>query len=226
MANTRYYLPKDIGNELHVSPSTLRRWSDEFADFLSELAGRPHIATDGQATHRRYTDQDLETLRAIKGLLAEGLTYMQVGKRLELLRQRQAAADAESGERSQVTVLGPSAMDSSSVNPGFSLLANTLNTVADGQQLLIGSQQANRELLSVMIQDNFSLKEENAKLRERMLDLERDLSEMRRTGESRSGALELRLQRIEERFRRGTSKANKAKRAERSGCLAQLFGPL
>ena len=105
----------------------------------------------------------------IKGLLAEGLTYIQVGNRLEALRMRHASADTcmEDGEP-QVTALGPSLRDSP-FRPVMTVLSDTLHTVADGQQLLLGSQQANRELLTVVLQDNFNLKEENTKLRDRML---------------------------------------------------------
>jgi hypothetical protein len=87
----------------------------------------------------------------------------------------------------------------------------------------LGSQQANRELLTVVLQDNFNLKEENAKLRDRMLDLERDLVEMRRMDDLRRENLEARLQRIEDQAR---PRNPTPRRTERQGCLAQLFGPL
>jgi DNA-binding transcriptional MerR regulator len=221
---------------LEVSPSTLRRWSNEFADYLSESAGRPQSEGSGQATHRRYTDEDLETLMGIKGLLAEGLTYIQVGKRLEALRLRQTAADGDfEGDPAQVTVLGPSLQPSSDVSPAVTILADTLHTVADGQQMLLGSQQANRDLLSVVLQDNFTLKEENSKLRDRMLELERDLAEIRRLDSTRRETLDARLRELEQQMRRPQPQApppqpvkgpgRRAPKKERSGCLAQIFGP-
>jgi len=147
MADTRYRLPNEVATQLQVSPSTLRRWSDEFADFLSESAGRPHLAAGTPAAHRRYTDEDLETLLTIKGLLAEGLTYIQVGKRLEALRQHRPPVTAGvEGEAPPVTALGPSLRDAPFA-PAISVLADTLHTVAEGQQLLLGSQQASRDLL-------------------------------------------------------------------------------
>ena len=39
--------------------------------------------------------------------------------------------------------------------------------------------QVNRNLLGVLIQDNFNVKEENAKLRDRVLKLEQSLNELR-----------------------------------------------
>jgi len=222
MSETRYRLPNEVANQLQISPSTLRRWSNEFTDYLSEAAGRAQPESS-RGAHRRYSDEDLETLMTIKGLLIEGLTYIQVGRRLDALRLRQATdggAGDDDGRRS--TALAP-VFDSSPVAPAVTVLADTLHTVADGQQLLLGSQQANREMMTVLLQDNFGLKEENAKLRDRMLEMERDLAEMRRLDGARRETLEVRLQHIEDQVRsRGTPQPS----GERQGCLAQLFGPL
>lgn len=223
MTEPRYRLPNEIANQLQISPSTLRRWSNEFADFLSDSAGRPQGEDEDKTAHRRYTDEDLETMMTIKGLLAEGLTYIQVGKRLEALRMRRTPDGViiEGGEP-QVTALSPSPRESPFA-PAMTVLSDTLHTVADGQQLLLGSQQANRELLTVVLQDNFNLKEENAKLRDRMLELERDLVELRRHEGTRREGLEARLRRIEDQLR--PRKPQVQPKNERSGCLSQLLGP-
>jgi DNA-binding transcriptional MerR regulator len=218
----RYRLPSEVANQLQVSPSTLRRWSNEFGSFLSDAAGRPISEPAGGTSHRRYADDDLETLMTIKGLLAEGLTYVQVGKRLEALRlRRDSADDVETAPETDTRALGWSAREGSSVAPAVTVLADTLHTVADGQQLLLGSQQANRDLLTVVLQDNFSLKEENARLRDRMLELERDLAEMRRMDQTRRESLEARLQELELHVR---ARAHQLRQEERSGCLGQWFG--
>ncbi len=228
MTEPRYRLPNEVATKLQISPSTLRRWSNEFADFLSDTGGRPQGDDESKGAHRRYTDEDLETLMTVKGLLTEGLTYLQVGKRLEALRLGRPIDSAELDDGgSPVTALGPSLRDSPFA-PAMSVLADTLHTVADGQQLLIGSQQANRELLTVVLQDNFSLKEENAKLRDRMLELERDMVELRRVEEVRRENLEGRLRRLEEQFRprkQPPQTQPQQQQQQRSGCLSQLFGP-
>ncbi len=72
-----------------------------------------------------------------------------------------------------------------------------LQTLADAQRAILNSQQANRDLIGVVIQDNFNLKAENQKLRDRMLVLERDLTELRRRDEARREAVEARLQAVE-----------------------------
>ena len=236
MTDAHYRLPNEVASQLEVSPSTLRRWSSEFSDYMSDSAGRPQSEAGSQAAHRRYTDEDLETLMAIKGLLAEGLTYIQVGRRLEALRLRQTAVEVGSeDDDSQVTVLGPSLQQSSSVFPAVTVLADTLHTVADGQQMLLGSQQANRDLLAVVLQDNFALKEDNAKLRDRMLELERDLAEIRRLDATRRETLDARMQQLEALARQPVPQsapqarpkaAKPAKQSERSGCLSQIFGPM
>ena len=233
MSDTRYRLPNEVANQLQVSPSTLRRWSNEFTDYLSDMAGRPQPEAGGQAAHRRYTDDDLETLMSIKGLLAEGLTYIQVGRRLEALQLRQGVDDVvEEQDGSQVTVLGPSLQQASAATPAVAVLADTLHTVADGQQMLLGSQQANRDLLTVVLQDNFSLKEENGKLRDRMLELERDLAEIRRLDATRRESLDTRLQELETQVHQQRSQVKRPQSttpkesSKRSGCLSQIFGPM
>ena len=229
MTESHYRLPNEMAAQLQVSPSTLRRWSNEFADYLTGTAGQPSPASGGQASHRRYTDADLETLLVIKGLLAEGLTYTQVGKRLEALRLRSdfiaatgAAAEDEAGRQ---TALSPSVRESTPIAPVVTVLADTLHTVAEGQQLLLGSQQANRDLLTVVLQDNFSLKEESARLRDRMLELERNLAETQRLEGVRRETLEARLAKFEQqlRLRRPAPVHGEPKR---KGCLSQLLGPL
>ena len=220
MTDTRYHLPNEVIVQLEISPSILRRWSNEFADFLSDSVGQSQGDGTGNGTQRRYSEQDLETLITIKRLLAEGLSYVQVGKHLEAQRKRQTSGETViEDERSQVTALTPSLRESP-YGSAMSVLADTLHSVADGQQLLLGSQQANRDLLTVVLQDNFSLKEENVRLRDRMLEVERDVVEMRRVESVRREGLEARLRRLEELLR---PQKPQTKQNKRSGCLGQLL---
>lgn len=221
MTDPRYRLPNEVASQLDISPSTLRRWSNEFSMYLSDVAGRPG-EDESKSAHRRYTDDDLETLITIKGLLAEGQTYVQVGKRLEALRLRRTGEVVFDDDEPEARAVGPSLRDSP-YSPAITVLSDTLHTVADGQQLLLGSQQANRELLTVVLQDNFNLKEENAKLRDRMLELERDLVELRRHEDARRETIEGRLRRLERQMMPQPQKAP-AEQNQRRGCLGQFFG--
>ena len=226
MTESHYRLPNEMAAQLQVSPSTLRRWSNEFSDYLSGTAGQPSPTSGGQASHRRYTDADLETLLTIKGLLAEGLTYTQVGKRLDALRLRSGLAGvATGGETGQETALQPVMREAGPAAPVVTVLADTLHTVAEGQQLLLGSQQANRDLLTVVLQDNFTLKEESAKLRDRMLELERSLAEIQRLEGTRRETVDARLARFEEQLR-ARRPAPAREEPKQKGCLSQLLGPL
>jgi DNA-binding transcriptional MerR regulator len=166
----------------------LRRWSQQFAVFLSPAA---QSSDEDAPRHRRYTDEDLATLITVKGLLSEGYTYSQVRRRLQVLR-------AGTAPESEAYALVTSEEPTTTMAPAISVLSDTLHTVADGQQLLLNSQQVNRDLLSMTIQDNFNLKAENAKLRERMLELERSLSETKRHEASKRESLEGRLQAVED----------------------------
>jgi DNA-binding transcriptional MerR regulator len=210
----RRHPPQDVAERLSVSPSTLRRWSREFADFLSESAGNPGVSSQGEPGHRRYTDQDMATLLTIKGLLTEGLSYEQVKDHLTAEEPEEFGG---SEEKAMVSVQGVEG-DGSGITPVIGFLADTLQILSNGQQVVLNSQQASRELLGVVLQDNFNLKEENVRLRDRMLDLERELAEIRRREEMfREGlrqSLEARIQRLEEE--RGLG--------DRAGCLASLLG--
>ena len=72
-----YRPPQAVARELDVSPATLRRWSDEFADYLSSGAN----SAQGKS-HRRYSEHDIATLATIKELMNNGMTYEQVRQQL------------------------------------------------------------------------------------------------------------------------------------------------
>jgi hypothetical protein len=102
--------------------------------------------------------------------------------------------------------------------PAMTFLADTLHNVADSQQAVLNSQAANRELLGVVLQDNFNLKEENTRLRERMLELERQVSQIRRDEETRRDSLRTELEARMQEMQRAVVMQS------RSGCLGGLFG--
>ncbi len=212
--------PAEVAARLGVSTSTLRRWSQRFSEYLSPDAGEPGSVADVDGIHRRYTDEDLTTLLTIKGLLAEGFTYQQVERRLAALKR------GDGGDASRYSLVSAEA-SLPALAPAVSILADTLHTVAGGQQAILNAQQANRELMGVVVQDNFNIKEENAKLRDRMLELEREMAEMRRRDESHRERIEARMQAVESTLDRIADQLTALQEAipQRSrGLLAWLTG--
>ena len=199
---THYRLPQEVAARLEVSPSTLRRWSDEFSEFLS-----PEADSSEGKQHRRYSDEDLTTFMSIKGLMTDGLTYDQVRQRL--VEQQRGKSDGP------VSLVAADA--GLPIAPAMTFLADTLHNVAESQQAVLNSQSTNRELLGVVLQDNFNLKEENVRLRDRMLELERQISQIRRDEEARREALRADFEaRVQDVQRMVMLQA-------RSGCLGGLL---
>ena len=210
--------PSEVARQLDVSLSTLRRWSTLFSHYLSKQAGEPDPASGGGHTHRRYSDEDVAVLAIIQNLLTNGQSYAQIGERLALMSdsERDSALQAED----QASIL-PAQVQTAS------FLSNAMHSVVDGQQLLLNSQQANRDLMSMAIQDNFNLKEENARLRERMMRLEQELSENRRRDEARREMLDRRIERLEDMAYRLDALESPPKTDSpqpKQGWLARLFG--
>ena len=214
--------PSDVARQLNISYSTLRRWSTEFADFLSEWAGRPELSERGEPVHRRYTESDVAVLRSIGELLRRGLTYREVGGQLNRLRKgRGQAGDGDQGN--ELTIV-PSRTEAGAVlSTSFSFLNNAMERVVEGQQFILSSQQANRDLMGIVIQDNFNLKEENARLRERMGDLEKEISELRRQAQALREEMVQRLSDIEARDKAAAPTTTSELPSPPPGCLTRLF---
>jgi len=74
--------PKQVSETLTVASSTLRRWSKRFSKHLT-----PHEPTK----HREYNTSDLETLRKIRDLLEDGLTYDEIEPKLDIIEPQETA---------------------------------------------------------------------------------------------------------------------------------------
>jgi len=179
MSEETTYTPQNIAGELDVSPATLRRWSQRFVDFLSPEA----TSSEDGRTHRRYTDDDLTTLRIVKELMNNGMTYEQVHQHLSTRFVAGTEPEIPTNFPEDITAeavqeTGLMVADGSE-SAAVAFLTNALTTLSESQQSILNSQAANRELMGVLIQDNFNLKEENNRLRERVLDVERSLARAR-----------------------------------------------
>ena len=75
------YRAKQVAEILAISPATLRRWSDEFADLLSDCAAKRPTELSRPA-RRQYTEADLSTLQEASRLLKQGLSIQEAQLRL------------------------------------------------------------------------------------------------------------------------------------------------
>ena len=243
-----FHTPQIVSTELEVSAATLRRWSDEFAGFLSDEAGSP-----AGGSHRRYNEHDVETLGLVKELMGNGMTYEQVRQHLTAEQAiwaegvtrlssekvddfedsaRRGAEIEVAGLDVEETALIPSnGSDASAVD----FINNTLTTLSENQKSVLNSQAANRELLGVLIQDNFNLKEENNQLRQRVLEVERNVTQIRHEDEWRRESLrqelDAKLSQVQQTAVQALSAATAPQpppdiKAVQSkpGCLGGLFG--
>ena len=178
--------PAEVAERLGISAATLRRWSSRFGEFLELGEG----GQDG-GTHRRYSAGDVATLARVQELLEQGWTYEQVADRLSQGPADVAASttpdepvaaapvDAEPGLSPETAMVSTGAffddsagLSADALPPAARFLRDTMQAVTGNQQIILNSQQASRDMLGVMIQDNLNLKSENTSLRERMLELE------------------------------------------------------
>ncbi len=206
MLDPQHMTLQDAANTLEVSPTVLRRWLDAFGEFLSVADGDPD-------EDPALSEADVSLLADIKTALDDGRSFEQVR---HTLRQRATEDDAAPQVIS-------SAGEETAIAP-ISYFADIIDELHKGQLSVLNSQAANRELMGVLIQDNFNLKEENQRLRERMLDVERRLSQIQRDEISRRESLrqeiELKLSEIRMQVMRNPVTVLQ----ERTGCLGSLFG--
>lgn len=173
----------EVTELLDVAPGTLRRWIQRFGAFMQTTASE---------SSSRFTASDVETLSIVRGLLAEGNTYEQISHRLKVMQSAHQSQIVESDEE-------PTARPLATPNAGQlnRAVGDAVQTITDTQKAILNSQTSIRDLLGVVVQDNFNLKEENRKLRERMLEIERVQAEYQRREETRKERLESRLRALE-----------------------------
>lgn len=179
----------EMATELGISAQTLKNWTRDFAPFLSPAGPLGESA-------RRFSEDDVFVLKRIKDHLAAGLTFEETAE--ELRNDGYGVSTNGDGQNGALTV--PNAQQ------GFGVLTDTLRVMIENQQTVQNSLQVNRNLLGVIIQDNFNLKEENAKLRERMLRLEHELAEMKKRDQDYRLTVEQRMMRLENMMRAEASK--------------------
>jgi DNA-binding transcriptional MerR regulator len=197
MTEVSFKSVQEAAAELGVTPSTLKTWAREFAKYLSSA---PPTEPDGS---RQFTSEDVTVLHRIKQHFAAGLTVEETMDELE---------NAGHGDQAQYALAPREAPGA-----GWAVLTDTLRAMIENQQTIQNSLQVNRNLLGVIIQDNFNLKEENAKLRDRMQKIEQEASEAKQRESEYRLYLEQRFNRVDQGLRSVAQEARK-------GFFARLFG--
>jgi DNA-binding transcriptional MerR regulator len=189
----------EVAQHLQVSPETLRALSRRYERFLSGDAAS--FAGDWPT----FSQADVAVLLTIHSLLDQGYTEQQVTESLQPKRiepprlapdvatHELAAAPRAAGTGIELAEVGGAAGG----GQAGQVLGEVLGAIAGSQQAVLNSQASMREMVSVVVQDNFNLKDENRKLRERMLELERALAEYQRREETRKERMEARMRAME-----------------------------
>lgn len=178
---------QEAASELGVTHDTLKRWTREFSPFLSASRG---AGKDG--ARRRFVPDDMTVLRRIKEQLTAGQSTEEVAEYLQ----------SEGRNETSELVVRPQEGALATEGAALGVLTDTLRAMIENQQTIQNSLQVNRNLQGVIIQDNFNLKEENIKLRERMQKLEQELSELRKRDLDHRLLLEQRLAHLEQESRK------------------------
>lgn len=177
------YSATEVAYHLQVTADVLHSWNQRFARFLS---------TQANGQEPRYSTADVAALVIVHKLLDQGFDDQQIGEQLtpkRLVRDEAPTIGFNSDQGRQLVETKATLLPQA--------LGDLLSTIANSQQSVLNSQTTVREVMGVVVQDNFNLKEENRKLRERMLELERSLAEYQRREETRKERLESRLRALE-----------------------------
>ncbi len=175
----RLFSLAEVARHLDISPENLQRLRRRFAHFLGPDAAGPTPA---------FTNTDIVALVTVQKLLAQGYDNEQIDEHLTPVALEVAPetllpdvrVESAEGESSLPHVVG-----------------DVLHTIVNSQQAVLNGQTNLREMMGVVVQDNFNLKDENRKLRDRMLEMERVLAEYQRREETRKERMEGRLRGLE-----------------------------
>lgn len=214
------FTPAQVAGHLNLSPDGLERLCRRFGRYLSRDAANAHFS------HATFSHADVAMLATVQRLLNQGYDDAQIDRSLTSLLSETPVEPDEETRAGETDIPAPalttalsarsasldeqdqsdeldgdiSGGDISGGEPSTGLarlVGDAMSTLAGTQQAVLNSQSALREMLNVVVQDNFNLKDENRKLRDRMLELERALAEYQRREETRKERSEGRLRALE-----------------------------
>ena len=176
----------EVATHLRVTPDTLQRLQQRFGQVLG---------ADVDAAQSRYSSTDVAALVTVQRLLEQGYTDTEI---VEFLTPIHTEVEGSASALSPLPAVDAlTTVEDPQAHSLPKTLADLLSAIASGQQAVLNSQSTVRELVGTLVQDNFNLKIENRKLRERMLEMERALAEYQRREETRKERMEGRLRGLE-----------------------------
>ena len=162
------YRPKDVAEKLRIAPSTLRIWSQHFANQLSNAARKAPSDGAGPAAQRRYTDADVHTLSQAKAMLTQGLTYDEVKRQMrDDTEQQTTSTPAVANQASPTQVVFSEEAQSSLIAMKEALSAKDKTVVAL------------KESLAFMDAYLQAIRDEREEARERTHQLEKEMDKLR-----------------------------------------------
>ena len=171
-----------VARHLDISPDNLQRLRRRFAHYLTpEASGAEPL----------FSSADVAAIVTIQKLLAQGYDDEQIDEHLTPMK-----LDVEPAPTFP-TGVQPYQNDHEGVSALPQVVGDVLNTIVNSQQAVINGQTGLRDMMGVVVQDNFNLKDENRKLRDRMLEMERALAEYQRREETRKERMEGRMRALE-----------------------------
>lgn len=183
------YRPGQVAADLNISPVQLKKLTERFGRLLSNEASDPDTLENGRKATRTYTDADIATLNAILELQEQGMSDEVLEQHLLNLPDEVESPMAIVSNRDYDEFLPPQA--------AAAAIGQALQQISDTQQALLNSQQSQRDLLSVVINDAMALKDENDRLRKRLRTMEEELVRIKESEMNYRLSLEERLNRVE-----------------------------
>jgi regulator of replication initiation timing len=197
------YSALEVAHHLQIAPETLYEWCGLFGALLTAKVegGSDAETSDPEASSAEaapsFGQADVAVLQTVQLLLEQGYDPEQIRDRLKPKRFAPSLAEEERAESHALTPAVVEADAGARLLATGQSVADLLGAIAGSQQAVLNSQSSMRDMVSVVVQDNFSLKDENRKLRERMLELERALAEYQRREETRKERMEARMRAME-----------------------------
>jgi flagellar capping protein FliD len=171
-----------VARHLDISTESLQRLRRRFSHYLGP---------DASKADPLFSSTDVAAIVTIQKLLAQGYDDEQIDEHLTPLH-----LDVEPAPHFPTDVQHYN-NDVDPVSALPQVVGDVLNTIVNSQQAVLNGQTSLRDMMGVVVQDNFNLKDENRKLRDRMLEMERALAEYQRREETRKERMEGRMRALE-----------------------------